>query len=360
MTVDIDTRLREAGRSLRQASQGLTAPAGTPDRPRAHRRGALVAVAAVVVAAMALVAALVRDGGGTDGVSTDPTSPTTTAEPTEPADPRWTPTVVPEGLARQDAVDLPMPVAVPASHMTLYGDPDADDPLVGPAFVIRAQPSALGAGLPGTQSAVMIFGSSDPSGQGDDTESTIVRGHPGYASGSPGTGIALVWRERPDLWLEVGGRGLDRDQLVAVAEALTVDDRTVTLDAVPPGLPGGVEELGSADVASVNSALVLTGREGHLLRYRAPDAGRALTVATYAGDAVDLALLRWAAGAARTADEVTIAGEPGWSSTTALPEGLGRAQRLLWQPAPGVVAAVTTTDLTEAEALATAESLSPG
>jgi hypothetical protein len=354
--VDIDTRLRNAGESLRQASHGLTAPTAAPDPAGGHRRAALVAIAAVVVAALGLAAVLVREGG-TDHVSTEPTTPATTA-----ADPRWSPTVVPEGLTEAAPIDLPTaPDPVTTQHITLYGDPRAADPLAGPVFAIRVLPEGLGQEMPPGSSSTVIFGASGPGAYVEDVE---VRGHPGHVGGSPDAGLSVMWEEGPGSWLAIDGRGLDREQLLAIAEALSVDGRNVRLDPLPPGLPGVFEEIRAADVAWVDSAPVPAGLEGQVLPYPGPD-GRSLTVATYAGDAADLALLRWVIGAY---DEATVAGEPAWSWTVEpasdlpdnLPEGLVRRTRtLVWQAAPGVLAVTTGRGLTDGEVLAAAESLRP-
>ena len=94
MTVDIDTRLREAGASLQRASFGLT-----PPEPRRRRPMALaVAVAAAVVVLVAGAAAVLRDDEDASiGVSTDPGGI-----------PALVPEVVPPGLARVGTDDLPV------------------------------------------------------------------------------------------------------------------------------------------------------------------------------------------------------------------------------------------------------------
>lgn len=335
MTTDIDTRMRAASESLRRSVEGLSG--GAP--PHRDRRP-LVAAAMVVVVIVAAVVVVLWNDRRSD-VVTDVT--------TEPSGvPRLLPEDVPDGLPAIGAMDLPLEDEVISSvaSITVYGDPAADRPFADADL------------------AVLVV---DSETFDTDGEPVTIRGRQGAASEDSRFGVTITWPEGAATQVMLASHSLNRGQLLAIAEGLIVDGHSVTLGTVPAGLPRPLEPIGAMDDLALGSALPVPElAPGHMVGYQAEeDIGRAVIVATFAGDASGLGVIRWMARADRP---VEVRGHSAWigayepGATTAAVGGAIKSATLrtvVWEESPGVLAVVQASGTSETALLAIAESLRP-
>jgi hypothetical protein len=329
--IDLDTRMRNASTSLRRASGRLT-PDGPP---RSHARPTLLAMTAVVVLAVAVGAVgALRDGRGQAQVSTDHTIQ-------QPDLPQLIPAELPDGLPAPEVVELATPLGISAAaSMTVYGDRDTDDPLAE------------------TDLAVLVTEDDTAPDRGSmlsDALPVTVRGHQGRAMELDQLGWSVWWQEEPTTSVLVASHTLDLDQLLAVAEDLIVTQSSATLPAGAGDLAHSLTPLGTV-VGSL--ARIWTGwLPIHELGpgYTVESSGSAgqLFVTTFAGDASDLAVLRWLTRAGTTTD---VRGQRGWlASDSAIPNN----HTLLWEESPGVIVMIQSNGFNISEVRAVATSLRP-
>jgi hypothetical protein len=344
MTVDLETRMRSAGDSLVRASERLS-PAAPP---RSLRPVAMLAAAAVTTVAL---------GAGTIAVLADSESDGGDPVATATSVPRLIPDVVPDGLRPAGVIELPTDDAgAQTQAVSLYGDPGAIDPFAVSDLAVVTAAGPLPRDLGG--------------------ETVAVRGHEGFVEDALPFKTSVFWEEAEGFTIGLSSRTLDNDQLVAIAEGLDVDAdaQTVEIGPLPDALPGPLLPVASTDTEVVMFGLQAAGllldeaTTGHLAAYQ-PEGytpfGSAI-VATFTGDATDLAVLRWLVGTTTATD---VRGHPGWSGSYELPgfddgEGIvpgsrGPLSALVWEEAPGVLVLVQTFGPGPDEARAMAESLRP-
>jgi hypothetical protein len=325
MTTELDTRVRAAAESLRRSVDAVPVPAA-PRRSRAAL-GAVTAVVAVVVLAGAAMLVL-RNGDRPADVATG-----STPVPRLIADP------VPEGMSPSYAADLPLPEdeILPGSMaVTVYGDAAADDPFavvdLG-ILVVTDETLALGG---------------DP---------VTVRGRPGEATDSGRYGTSVTWDEAPDSEVTLASRTLERSQLLALAEGLTIEGTSVALGPLPAGLPVALSEVGTATDMPFDGFLPAPrSAVGHVVEYRAEAGESRLAVGSAAGGARNLAVLRWSFHANQVVD---MRGGQGWVGRFPPESGFPPITVVVWAESPGVIAVVAGDGMTEGELLAAAEILRP-
>jgi hypothetical protein len=347
--VDLDTRMRAASASLRRASERL-APEGPP--PGRSRLVAALAAVTVLLVAAAGVVTLLRGGDETADVSTD-----------RSVVPRFVADEVPEGMAPTGAVDLPLPdelAGVLVTTVSVYGDPQADDPFAEADLGIFVRDaSAIGSG-PNTASGEVLSPSDGSDQVGD---AVTVRGHPGTVEASS-LGLTLGWEEAPGLHVQLASSTLDRGQLLSVAEELVVDGTEVRLGAAPPGVTSPLAPIGTTSLVpglapgaapgvapGVAPTLVPSTGEGHVVGYQSDDGARSAVVTALEGDASDIAVARWVGGAH---ERVAVRERAGWSGATE-PE----TRALVWEEAPGLLVWVQGFGIGGGDVHAIAESLRP-
>jgi hypothetical protein len=333
MTTDLETRMRAASESLHRSVEGLPAEA-PPHRDRPPR----VAAAALAVAMVTTVAVVLWNDRRGD-LGTDVT--------TQPSDvPRLLPEGVPEGLRATGAIDLPLEGQVTSwpTSVTVYGDPDSDRPFAEADL------------------AVLVTDGGTPDVDGDPVP---VRGRQGAASEDAQFGVTVTWTEGSATQFTIASRTLDRGQVLAIADGLTVDGRNVALGPVTAGLPGPIEPVGTmADLALGSTLPVPASAAGHIVGYQAPDdMARVVTVATFAGDKSDIGVIRWMTGADHV---VEVRGQSAWigaydsgpiAGTTRGAAESSTLRAVVWEESPGVLAVVQASGTTETALLAIAENL---
>lgn len=335
--VDLDTRMSAASASLRRASERL-APEGPP--PGRSRPVAALAAVTILLVAAAGVVALLRDGDDTSDVSTD-----------RSVVPRLVADDVPEGMAPTGAVDLPLPDELAdllAATVSVYGDPQADDPFAEADLGIFAVDLSSIDSDPNAATGEIVS-PSDGIDQGGDA--VTVRGQPGVVETSS-LGLTLSWEETPGLHVQLASFTLDRGQLLTVAEELVVDGTDVRLGSAPPGVTSPLTPIGTTSLApGLAPTLVPSTAEAHLIGYQSDDGARSAVVTTFAGDASDIAVARWVSGAH---EQVAVRDRAGWSGMTE-PE----TRTLVWEEAPGLLVWVQGSGIGEDDVRAIAESLRP-
>jgi hypothetical protein len=323
VSTDLDIRLRAAGTSLRAAVEDIE-PRPLPS-PGPVRRPLLAAAALlVVVAAIAAAVALARDEPDSN-VSTDPDE-------------------VPRLVLDESVVDLPATGAVEL--------PPPDDS-AGALITVRVFEGPRPGG--GTAEIGVLTFQSDGDAEmswepGEGSEPVTVQGHAARYRDDPSYGPAVAWVPTPDRIVTVASRQLDRDQVLAVAEATVVTDDDVVPGPVGPGLaaPEPVGRPGHLDVLSVTP--VPAGAVGHAVGYQSdeePD--RLLFLTVVAGDDSDMRALRWMAAADTP---VEVRGGPGWIGSRVYDAARGSASHtVVWEESPGVVASLSASGFTADEVL---------
>jgi hypothetical protein len=332
MTMDLDTQMRVASHSLRRASRGLT-PTGPPPTRRPPLAVAGMAVVVTLLLAVAGIAVLRLTDDDRSRVSTG-----------IPDVPRLIPGAYPEGLPDPMGIDLPYTALfddnVPAS-IAVYGDPGGESPFAAADLAVITSDNDI-----------------RPYVEGSGNQRTVtVRGVEGLsteASDGSAIGRSVTWEEADGQHVLVASHSLDEDQLLAVAEALTIVGGDVTLDAAPPGVPV-LEQLAAADDHLLANLVVVgppvrRSAEAFMVGNETVDYDKSFFVVTSAGDTSDLVVVRWVTGA-DTRTEVR--GHPAWAGTD---DG---AQSLVWEESPGVIAMVLANGLTDAELQAAVDSLRP-
>lgn len=247
---------------------------------RPTRRAWAVGASGVIV-----IAALVAFAADRDGDRSVALRATVDAERPPP----MAPTAVPDGLAPAAALDLPLAggAGLPTA-LLLYGEPGAPDPFL--------------------RGDIAVFATDTNGQQVDDTtgpDAVEVRGRRGTytdAFAVPELGLkALRWLDEGDLFIQVVSRSFTREELVAAATALDVEDGNLVAGRPLPRDLRLVAQQSRASVPS-GSAPIPLGVSGHVVSYTSPstDAGpeRHLVVGSHAGGAEVLAVLRWYYGPA--------------------------------------------------------------
>jgi hypothetical protein len=335
---DAETELMEEIMAPSASEVILTADLAAPCRRRRRRR-VLVAAAAVVAVVGATVTVLaLRSGSDDEGTKPDDVSTQGLVELprliADPAPEGFDPPIIdaPSHMPPRDANGVP----VPDGYLRLYGDVGAEEPssdlVVEVAPYTDATPTRF---LPGNAHM-------DP---------VTVRGHDGLAchgascgSGSNSFGPSAVvgWEERPGLEIVLRSRALEIDQLRTIAEGLSVDGDEVALGALPPGLPGPLDDVGRLPYAAWAGPDATTYHDpGIRLTYGRDLEGGPLetmhpaviSLTVRAGDEAALAWTTWAAAERRS---VRVRGHDGWllSHISQLPP------TLVWSEAPGVIVEV--------------------
>ena len=332
MTIDVDARMRAASGSLRRASERLPSPE-VPPRPRV--RPVTLAVAVLVVAALAAGMVVLRHDDR-ERVTTDET----------PTLPRLVPRELPEGLPPPTAVELPRvdsPLGLDSAAITVYGDPNADDPFATADLAVL-------------ESDVDPWSPLPP----ENEEPAAVRGHEGTSGDEPRLGVWVSWEEGPDRHLAVVSHTLDRGQLLAVAENLSVEGETAVLRSVPAGVPGPLERIGGVPDVLLTSVMLgmapaaRASAVGHMWGSETDEYDQSLIVTASAGDASDVSVIRWLTLAG---DPVDVGGHAGWLGAD--DRGDITRRTVVWEEPPGVIVVVQAAGLTEAELLGVAENLRP-
>jgi hypothetical protein len=311
MSGDLDTMLQSASESLHRSVDGLP----TDDVPHPSPVPRLVA-AAVLVVALAASGALLLTRGDDDA---------TTIPGGRDDVPRLVLGGDTGGLAPTGAADQPLTGvdAGDAAALTLYGA-GGDDPFADAGLIVV---------VPG------------PGGTVDDKGDPVtVRGHQGRISAGTRPGaLNLSWEEAPDHVIALGSHGIDRDQLLAVAEGLAVAGRSVTLGDLPATVPDLRQVGRTFDLPFGLTLPIPRSAPGHLAAYQDTAADRFAMVATFQGDADDIAALRWLTEAD---DEVEVRGHRAWTGAYAPnAEAPGTQLRtVLWEEAPGVVVVVQSSE----------------
>jgi hypothetical protein len=332
MTVDLDTRMRDARDSLRGAADHLSP--GRPGRPpRSLRPAAVVAVAAAAV--LVVVGVAVRPDHH-ERLSTVIAPPSSV--------PRLVPAHMPPGVLAPVAGELPFPSPPPMdpfgpASVTLFGDPRAGDPFAKADL------------------AVAVTGRDPGSEVGG--ERVTVRGRTGSVI-DIGTAPFISWQEQPGTAVLIGSRTLDRAQLLAAADALVVRGGRVTLRSVPAGLPGRLDRVAEVPNFPIDGLteevmpLMRYGATGHLVGNQSNgEEDPSFYVLTAEGNAQDLALMRWITHA----DTPTrIRGHLGWAGAQSTDPTV---RGLVWQEAPGVVAVAVGTGVDQRAMQETVAGLHP-
>jgi len=341
MTIDLDTRMRAAGESLRRASAGL-APDELPSRRGLRAVGAVAAAAIVAATVVGALAALDHD------------SPAPRVETSSPITvPRLIPDRLPEGVADLIRYDVPAWTDdVVRDHvfgygpatLTLYGDPGADDPFAQADLLVLTTPIDL--------YAVPLGGPSP--------EPVTVRGIAGETDVWPILGQTVDWKEPDGLQVLVASQTLDEQQVLAAAEALEIADGAAHLDSLPPELPADLEEVATSSRFPLPTLMLGMGwtgglsAEGSLVSTLPAATGRTVAVSTFTGDGSDMAFLRWIS---TTTTPTEAHGHDAWQATY---ENMGGpVQWLFWQEAPDVVVVIQAGGLSAAEMTEVADNLRP-
>ncbi|MGH9250433.1 MAG: hypothetical protein ACRD0W_13055 [Acidimicrobiales bacterium] len=325
MTTDLDTRVRAAAESLRRSVDAVPVPAARRRSPAALGAAAAV-VAVVVLAGAAMLVLRNRDRSAELATGSTPV-PRLIADP------------VPEGMGPSYAADLPLPEdeILPGSmSVTVYGDAAADDPFAGAdlgILVVTDETLAVGGGP------------------------VTVRGQPGEATDNGRYGTSVTWDEAPGSEVTLASQTLERSQLLAIAEGLTIEGTAVALGPLPAGLPGALSEVGTATDMLVEGPLpVPRSAVGHVVEYRAEEGESRLAVGSAAGGASNLAVLRWSLQSNQVVD---VRGGQGWLGRFPSEPGFPPITAVVWEESPGVIAVVAGDGMTEDELLAAAEILRP-
>jgi hypothetical protein len=387
MTTDLDTRLHGAAGSLHRAVEDI--PLGDEAPRPASRPTVMLGVVLLLVAAV--TTALVGSSrGGNDGVAVTP-------DPV--ADVRaLVADQLPEGFEVAWAGEHAAQAAVEAHSNQESTGAGAAALVEGEALGLStylyggagaAVDTASGYPFATSDLVVNVWDSSDlPADAADQatealqslddltgTVGTTVRGHAGLACAPPQctvTGDADVttvwWHETDALEVVLASRTLNVDQIVAVAEGLTIDAQDVALGALPAGLPGPLEEVGQLHdtaVAATRDAVA------HWVGYIDPTdaAGRYVDVTTLSGNAAELMALVWELGADQ---QISVRGQDAWLAVTDsvgtsgadATAGVGAGANadlpqldLLWQEASGVLVHVTSLGVSQDDVLQLVESL---
>ena len=329
MTTDLDTRMRGASESLRRSVEGLPSDA-LPQRDRRPRVAAAVLVVALVAA---VVGVLWNDRRG--GVDSDVTTQPSVV-------PRLLPAELPNPRSAR-AADLPFedPGRLLPAAITVYGNPHAERPFAEAdlAVFVGDNENLRLEGVPVT-----------------------VRGREGANGSDSRLGYSITWQEERATRVRVASRSLDRGQLLAIAEGLIVDGRSVTLGSVPSDVSGPLEPVGAVSDL-LGRPPVPASASGHFVVIDPPegDLVGGADIATFAASASELGVIRWIT---RADDPVEVRGHSAWTGAFEVGENepgvLSYTTRtLVWEESPGVLVAIQAYDTTEAALLAIAEGLRP-
>lgn len=352
MTTDLDSRLQMMGGALHH-SVGDTPPRRT--RPPGRAR-VVIGVPLVVVAALA--AALAVRGGGDEPADVQ-------AEPVVSLR-GLIPEVAPEGLdlswAGQQAAQVGATpegdvaaaggavndlAAGPVELSTyLYGDATATTPFLVDDLVVNVwevapelpafDAVAAAAALPGS---VVETVQGRPA-VGCDLVTCAAQAVPAVSS--------VRWQTEQGFHAVAASQSLSLDQVLQLAEGLTIDGTAVTLGAVPSTVEGALEQVAHLEDTVVDGARQVAA---YWIGYvDADDPTRALDVTTLTGSTDELEALVWSLGAT---DVVDLRGADAF---LAVDEAADTVE-LVWQEADGVLAHVTAVGISPDDVVALAEGL---
>jgi hypothetical protein len=378
MTTDLDSRLHTAAGSLHRAVENL--PLEAPPRPSSRPTVALGVVLLLVAAlTTAAVGAVRHDDQGID-VASEPVADVQALVADQ----------VPDGFEVAWAGEQSTAASVdggPAVGVDGEGAGLVEGQAMGLATYLYGD-GAASVGYPFTASdlVVNVWDASEltadaaarATGALDGLTGTVdatVRGHAALVCAPPSctadanADVTTVWwHETADVEVVLASRSLTVDQVVAIANGLTIDQEDVTLGALPAGLPGPLDEVGR-----LHDTAVATTRDAvaHWVGYIDPaDAtGRFVDVTTLAGDSAELMALVWELGAD---EQISVRGQDGWlalaDSGVAEAGGTNVAAGaqavagvpqidLIWQEASGVLVHVTSLGVSQDQVLDLVEGL---
>jgi hypothetical protein len=350
MTTDLDTRLQMMGGALRH-SVGDTPPRRT--RPPGRAR-VVIGVPLVAVAALAAVLA-VRDG---DSVDVSP-APVVSLRGLIPETP-------PEGLelswAGQQATQVGATpegdiagaggavndiAAGPVDLSTyLYGDASGAAPFAVDDLVVNVWETAPEVpAYDAAAAAAALPGSVVETVQGQpalacDLVTCAAQAVPAVSS--------VRWQTEQGIQAVAASQSLTVEELLQLAEGLSIDGTAVALGTVPSTVDGALDEVAHLEDAVVDGARQV---DAYWIGYvDAVDPTRALDVTTLSGSTDELEALVWSLGATEVVDL------RGVDAYFAVDEA-GDAVELVWQEADGVLAHVTAVGMTRDEVVALAQGL---
>ncbi len=218
------TRLEDLAHHSAGSARDSVADLPIPSAPGRGKSRRVAAAAVALAGAAAIIALVVSSGGGQTPVDVagSPTSlpGNTTSTPRAADGGPYFEFDVPEGW-------------------TLTVRSASDDP-EGMARVNAAQFYGAGSGdLPFSDADLMIKIFELPEGIGQDEivdGDIIVRGRPGESSSEAGGFESISWRERGSLLLTLRSHQYDANQLIGIADGISVDGFSVTLPDPPDNL----------------------------------------------------------------------------------------------------------------------------
>jgi len=382
MSTDLETRLQLMGGALRESV--VDVPTRAPRRPGPGR--VAIGVPIVVIAALATLF-VVRDDSvpvDTDQVASlqglvvdDAALPEGLAlswagrqgadanvDAAADADAEVTDDVADAGIGAAADATAGSPIQL---HTSLYGDvrasvPFADTDLVvnvwkspaeGPAFdagaVVEATKGATQVTV-GGQAAVAC----DSSSCGADAQTgaeAVTDGVDAVATADAAAATdavsSLRWQTESGVQALLASRSLDVDQLLAIAEGLTIEGTKAKLGARPSELEGKLQLVAQLTDEVVGGARQVAAQ---WVGYTdVASSARAVDITTLAGDRDDLEALVWGLG---DVTQVDVRGAKGFLATEA-----NGAMELVWQEEEGVLVRVSAVGLSTDEVLATAKGL---
>jgi hypothetical protein len=377
MTIDLDTRLDMAAGSLHRAVADL--PLEAPPRP-SGRSPVVLGVVLLTVAGVtaAVVGAATRDDKGVNvNARTVADVQGLIANPVpEGFQVGWAGDQSAAANAATGAAGATGKAAVGANSdgnglaegqamgldTYLYGDTDGatSSPFTTSDLVVNVwDASGLSAGAAGQATAAL-------DGLAGATTATV-QGHAAKLCAPPGCQVkgdadvtTVWWHETDDVELVVASRSLTAQQVVAVADGLTVHGDAVSLGTLPGGLPGPLDQVGHLkDAAAAASGDAVA----HWVGYTDPSdaTGRFVDVTTLTGNRAELMALVWELGADQ---QVEVRGKDGWLAVAdSGVAGSAGAQAevpqldLVWQEASGVLVHVTSLGVAKNDVLELVESL---
>ena len=351
MTTDLETRLHMMGGALRHSVGDDTPP--RRNRPPGRAR-MVVGVPLVAVAALAAVLA-VRGGDPVDVTAAPvvslrgliPETPPQGLELSWAGQQAAQAGATPEGdvAAAGGAVnDL---AAGPVDLYTyLYGDASATVPFATDDLVVNVWEAAAEAPVfDAAAAAAALPGSVVETVQG---QQALVCDLATCAADAVPAVNSVRWQTQQGIQAVAASQSLTVEQLLALADGITIDGTAVALGTLPSGIDGPLEEVANLEDSVVDGARQVAA---YWVGYvDAADPTRALDVTTLTGSTDELEALVWSLGATELVD---LRGADGYLAV----DEAGDAVELVWQEADGVLAHVTAVGMSRDEVVAVAQGL---
>ena len=350
MTPDLESHLHQMGGALR-SSAGDPPPRRTPTPGRTRM---LVGVPLVAVAALGATLS-VRGGADSEAVDAAPVVSLRGLIPEAPPEGlelSWAGQqaagVTPEGDVAAGAVD-DLAVGPVDLSTYLYGDASVGTPFAAEDLVVNVweavpgapafDPTALAAGLPGSALATV---------QG--TEALVCDVTVCVTDSLPAVS-SIRWQTADGVQAVVASQSLGVDELLQLANGLTVDGTEVALGTVPATVDGALDEVAHIEDIVIDGARSV---DAYWLGYvDAVDPTRALDVTTLTGTADELTALVWSLGVTDVTEVVDLRGKDAYMVV----DEVDGTVELVWQEADGVLAHVTALGMAPDEVVALADGL---